>query len=84
MTLFIEIEVDDRAPVVEYCGEGCKCLNKGICHLFNAKLEDDSMNKIDDNKDGKIVFDETRTINGWKRCKQCIEIFYIFGKPKNK
>jgi hypothetical protein len=83
MKLCIEIEVDDRAPNEEFCGKGCTGLKNGICHLFNTKLEDYSQRKIDDMKDGAIVYDETRIIYEWKRCPQCIEKFYAFGKAKS-
>jgi len=76
MKLCIEIEVDDKAPNEEYCGEECKGLNKGTCQIFNTKLEDDSSSKFDDIKNGTA---ETQVIHGWKRCKSCIEMFYAFN-----
>jgi len=79
MKLSITIEIDDRAPDVEYCGENCKFLNRGICHLFNEKLNNDSLNKADESGDGTIVYEKTATILGWKRHRRCIEVFYGFG-----
>jgi len=83
MKLCIEIEVDDRAPNEEFCGKGCTGLNKGTCRIFKTELEDCSDSKIDDFKDGTIVYDETRIIFEWKRCPLCIETFYNFGKVKS-
>ena len=79
MKLCIEIEVDDRAPNEEFCGKGCKGLNKDNCQIFDTKLDDVSSSKFDDIKNGTT---ETQVINGWRRCKQCIEKFYAFGKAK--
>ena len=80
MKFCIEIEVDDRAPNVELCGKGCKGLNKGNCQIFDKVLEDDSSSKFNDIKNGTV---ETQVINGWRRCKQCIENFYIFNKSNS-
>jgi len=84
MKFCIEIEVDDMSPNEEFCGDKCKGLNNGICHLFNTKLEDYSDNKIIDIRDGTITYDKTRIIHKWKRCKQCIDMSYIFGNTKDK
>ena len=80
MKLCIEIEVDDRAPNEEFCGKGCIGFNKGICHIFNTKLEDYSGNNFNDIKSGNT---ETQVIYEWRRCKQCIDLFYIFCKVKD-
>jgi len=80
MKLYIEIEVDDRAPNEEFCGKGCKGFSEGICHIFDTRLEDDSNPKFDDIKNGTT---KTQVINGWRRCKKCIEKFYSFGKAKS-
>jgi hypothetical protein len=48
------------------------------CHLFNKRLEDYSLNKIDDFNDGAIVYDKSSVIHAWKRCDECINIFYSF------
>ena len=78
MKLSITIEIDDRAPNEEFCGSSCKGLNKGICHLFNIQLEDYSDNKIDGVVGQKIIHERMREIFSWKRCKQCIDMFYSF------
>jgi len=84
MKLCIEIEVDDKALNEELCGKGCKGLNKGICHIFNVQLEANSVNKIDDiSADGSLVYDEIKMFHEWKRCEQCIKLFYNFGKSTN-
>ena len=79
MELSITIEIDDRAPNEEYCGSNCKGFNKGVCHMFNTKLEDYSNNKIADFKNNTIVYDETRIIYAWKRNEQCIKMFNSFA-----
>ena len=79
MKLCIEIEVDDRAPNEEFCGKGCIGFSESICHIFDTRLDDDSSNKFNDIKNGTT---ETRVINGWRRCKPCIDKFYTYGKAK--
>jgi hypothetical protein len=79
MKMCIEIEVDDRAPNEEFCGKGCKGLNKGNCQIFDMRLEDDSNSKFDDIINGTV---ETQEIRGWIRCKQCINNSYAFGNAK--
>jgi len=83
MKMVIEIEIDDRAPNEELCGEGCKGFNKGVCHIFNTTLKDNSINIINNTRNGVITYDDTKKIDGWERCKQCIELFYSFGTVKN-
>ena len=81
MKLCIEIEVDDSAPNEELCGKGCIGLDKtGNCQIFGTRLEADSNNRFDDIKNGTT---ETQVINGWERCKVCIDKFYVFGKKSN-
>jgi hypothetical protein len=82
MKLSITIEVDDRLPNEEFCGIGCKGLGKGICHMFNIQLEDNSHNKIDNFNGQKITYDKTSVISEWKRCQQCIDMFYQFCDTK--
>jgi hypothetical protein len=79
MKLRITIEVDDRAPNEEYCENRCKFLDKGRCRLFDKDLEDYSDNKIAGTVAGTIVYEKIREIHAWKRCEQCIEMFYNFG-----
>jgi hypothetical protein len=74
----ITIEIDDRAPNEEYCGSSCKGFGKGICHMFNTKLEDYSDNIIVDFENNTIDSEATRVIHAWKRCEQCIKMFYSF------
>jgi len=75
----ITIEIDDRAPNEEYCGKDCKGVGKGVCHMFNTKLEDYSDNKITDFENNTIVYDEARIIHAWKRCEQCFKMFNSFA-----
>jgi hypothetical protein len=82
MELTITIEVDDRAPKEEYCGENCKFFVKGYCNLFDERLEDDSYNKMDVSDDNKINLEKTKEIRGWRRNKKCVEHFYVFGKAR--
>ena len=83
MKLSITIEVDDRAPNEEFCGEKCKCLKSGICKLFDIKLESYGDNKVDNMKNGTIVYEKTQEIHTWKRHKQCIDKFYSFCDERN-
>jgi len=82
MKLSITIEIDDRAPNEEYCGNNCKGLHKGICHIFNVQLEDYSVNKIDKFENNTLTCDETPKIDAWKRCEPCIKMFYSFADER--
>jgi len=73
----ITIDVDDRAPEEELCGETCIGLGKGgICRMFNMQLEDSSYNKISGDDTKTVMYEDTKVIQAWKRCKQCIFVFY--------
>jgi hypothetical protein len=78
MKLSVTIEIDDRAPNEEYCGNNCKGFDEGVCHIFNLKLKDYSVNKIDKFENNTLTCDETREIHAWKRCEPCIKMFYSF------
>ena len=74
----ITIEIDDRAPTFEYCGESCKFLKSGVCLLFDVQLESDALNKADE-QNGTVVYEKTQKILGWHRHKKCITVFYSFS-----
>jgi len=77
----ITIDIDDRAPQEEFCGANCKGLGEGgICRIFNTKLDDSSYNKISSEDSKTIEVEDTKVIQAWKRCKQCILMFYSFGQ----
>jgi len=46
--------------------------------MFNIKLDDNSHNRIKNFDGKKITYDETSVISEWKRCQQCIDMFYQF------
>ena len=82
MELSITIEVDDSDPNVQCCGKICRFLGNGYCGLFEENLDDHSSNKIDvDN--GKVRYESTKEIHGWKRPDKCIIFFSSFGSRNN-
>ncbi|GHV15970.1 hypothetical protein FACS189493_0870 [Spirochaetia bacterium] len=79
----ITIEIDDRAPEIEICGEHCKFLGKnGNCLLFNIELEDHSEHRITGDGKGKMSIEKPQELVGWRRHKQCIDVFYAYGKSE--
>jgi len=79
MNLSITIEVNDQAPKIELCGDNCKFLLKGNCRLFKKQLEDYSHPKIEGYSEGETIdYGKTQILSSWKRCEECIHIFYSY------